>query len=150
MYLLPVHTPFSTSTGIFYWQLTQYFTSGHYYWLGYVPAFQFDKLSLHSELEAYSAQFNFHFSIGFPKLATGIIWAALNGTDGANIGFTVPTKRHAVAPKKTVGLNPPQWFGWKPSTHYEDRYATPQPWRLGRTFVITGQRYRIPLSWNRQ
>ena len=75
--------------------------------MGYVPAFQFDDLSLHSELQAYiytndGAQFNFHFSSVFPKLATGIIWETLNGTDGANIGFTVPAKRYSVAPKKTV------------------------------------------------
>jgi hypothetical protein len=49
-----------------------------------------------------SAQFNFHFSSVFPKLATGVICEALNGTDGANIGFTVSAKRHSVAPKKTV------------------------------------------------
>jgi hypothetical protein len=83
--------------------------------LGYVLAFQFDDLSLHSELQAYictsdSAELNFHFSSVFPKLATGIIWEALNGTDGANMGFTVPAKRHSVAPKKT-GRIPPQWFG---------------------------------------
>jgi hypothetical protein len=44
----------------------------------------------------------FRFSSVFPKLATGIISEALNGNDGANIGFTVPAKRHSVAPKKTV------------------------------------------------
>jgi hypothetical protein len=45
---------------------------------------------------------SYHFSSVFPKLVTGIIWETLNGNDGANIGFTVPAKRHSVAPKKTV------------------------------------------------
>jgi len=75
--------------------------------LGYESAFQFDDLSLHSELQAYictsgNGQFSFHFSSAFPELATGKIPEALNGNDGANIGFTVPAKRHSVAPKKTV------------------------------------------------
>lgn len=79
--------------------------------MGYESAFQFDDLSLHSELQAYiwtsdSGQFSFHFSSVFPKLATGIIWEALNGNDGANIGFNEHAKRHSVAPRRPWSDSP--------------------------------------------
>jgi hypothetical protein len=67
IYLLPVHTPFSTSTGIFYWQLTQYFTSGHYYWLGYVQYLLSNSTNCHCSLNWRLAVHRsvFIFQVGF-------------------------------------------------------------------------------------